>query len=805
MNKEKRKLLTDEILVSLFQGGLTDAKIGSMFGLTGEGVAYRRKKIGLKIEEKLTSHKEDIEQLKTTPIETLSEDYYKLTIEGFSEKYHLSKTVWLPYLRSLDIVSKYEKRISNFPSFTIDQERLIVAGLLGDGGIDEEGRYYEFHSKRQLQYLQLKQRLLRPYSKEIKEVPEGYQFETINHPGFKRFRELFYSKDVKGKLIPLEIISSLWDDSILAYWFFDDGNFADDEDVATFANFCPIKEQLEEFTVFLNNKYPWKFTCTKKGLFLPKHYSQELGKILVRYATPDVYYKIPESCISPAMVSGINIDELHSIKPKFYRICNDIGMKQKMEDIVFDYCRKNGFPYMHNTETYSKYLLDEFMKFNPKEENGIIVHNTAGQNFCESFFPNIYECHRKGYKSPLDSWQEQDYLRKLVKNRLQYADRLTSAAFRTGIKLTKACVSNFKPAIAKFLYSKYCLNGKVLDYSCGFGSRMLAAMSLGMEYSGFEPSEKTYSNLLSFGEFLKKRIGGNFDIKKMGSEIAPFKENYFGIAFSSPPYFDFEHYSNDVGQSVVQFPTLENWHKGYWFKTMENCYKALIDDGFFGICLSSANLGDLFDKTFAYAKEIGFYFHKDYAVPFKHVLSGGDKSETILMFSKKHSNSEPVFYEKKLHTRKFSTEIKDELMDVAKLERKISTPEEIDAAVLKFKELSPSRGVSRSAYQDGSLGVPSYVLEHKYGSWNKFIRFCGIEPGYETHDPVEYVKDFLKVCLNAGKFLSFYEYEKITGNPSTRLKRIFNAGKPFNYLREELKIVALKPELWPGFLGKIHC
>lgn len=804
MSENKRKLLTDDLLRILCQEGMSDAKIGSMFDMTGEGIAYRRKKIDFPNALKITPLKDSIKKLKSIPTDILSEDYYSLTRDEFSNRYRLSKTVWLPYLRSLGVLSKNEKRINDFPPLTVDQQRLIIAGMLGDGGITEDGCYYEFHSDKQVQYLQHKELLLRPYTKGIKKVQDGYAFETITHPNFKKYRELFYSKEVKGKLIPVDFIKNMWDDSILAYWFFDDGSFDDDDGVATIANFCPVKEHLAKIAVFLNDTYKWEFSCTKTGLFLPKRFSRELGKILIRYATPDVYYKIPEECISPSMVSAVSVNGLYSVKPKFYRVCNNEELKLKIEDVVFNHYRKSGFPFKDITETYTNYLIDEFVKFKPKEENGIIIHNTAGQNLCEYFFPNIYECHRKGCVSPLESWQDDEYLKKLVKNRLQYADRLTPAAFRTGIKLTKACVSNFKPAIAKYLYSQYCINGKLLDYSCGFGSRMLAAMSLGMEYSGFEPAEKTHANLLKFGTFLQKRIGGSFDIKKSGSEEAPFKENYFGFAFSSPPYYDFEHYSKDLGQSIVKFPSMEDWHKGYWFKTMENCYRSLIDEGFFGICLSSTNLGDLFDRTFAYAKEIGFYFHRDYAVPFKHVFSGGDKSETILIFSKKPSNATPVFYGKKIHYRNFSPIIKDGFIEVSGLKRKVASTEEINAAVLRFKESAPTKGVSRDLYKDGSLGVAPYVLEHKYGSWNKFVRSCGFDPGYEANTPVFHVEDYLKECLKANSVLSFYEYEKKTGKPSSRLKRLFNIGKPYHHLLEELRVIALNQSLWTDFLPEIN-
>jgi len=303
---------------------------------------------------------------------------------------------------------------------------------------------------------------------------------------------------------------------------------------------------------------------------------------------------------------------------------------------------------------------------------------------------------------------------------------------------------------------------------------------------------------------LKRRTRGKYEIRKTGSEIEPFRKNYYGFAFSSPPYFDYEQYSKDPGQSLVQYPEYEEWLEGYWFKTIQNCYESLVDDGFFGVCLSSATLGDILERTISYAKEIGFYFHKDFIIPFKHVLSGGDKSETVLIFSKspKFPEAKPVFYGK--HPIKKYTEVMDDgLTTVLSVKKKRYSQKEIISAVLKFKEIGPVKGVSRDAYQDGSLGVPPHVLEHKYGSWNYFIKSCGFLPCYEAFSAKEHIKNYLEVCHENNKILSFFEYEKITGKPSTRLKRLFYKDKPYSSFYERLKEVALKKDLWEKFIEEI--
>jgi len=806
--KDKKDSLTDKKLLSLCVTGYTDAAIGGMYNMTGEGVAYRRKKINISLDIKFNETKDNIEEFKKTPKEKLADDYYNLTQKEFSEKYKISKVVWRPHLKLLGLLSKQEKRIQSFPPLTIDQRRLIISGMLGDGGITEDGRYYEFHSEKQLQYLKKKKKLLNPFSKEIKKTSDGYEFETVSLPVFREYRNKFYSKGISGKFIPLDVIAEFWDDSILAYWFFDDGHYDDESGTATFANFCPDKNQLNNFVSFLNKKYGWRFSCGGTNIykvFIPKSHIKSFGNLLIRYATPDIYYKIPEPCLSPKMVSDIDFNKVSSIKPKFYRLSDNIDTKVLMENTIYDHYRSAGFPYMKHTDDRLNYLLDIFMEFKPECVNGVIPHNTIGLNLCEHFFPNIYECSRRGHKSPVTLWQDDYFLRKLIRNRLEHADRVTDSSMRTGIKLSKVGISNFKPAIAKYLFGEFGTNGKVLDYSCGFGSRMLAALSLDMEYCGFEPSEKTYSNLMRFGNFIKNRVNrGTFELRKSGSEEEPFKKNYFSFAFSSPPYFDFERYSLDEGQSLVKYPNYGDWLKKYWYKTMENCYESLVDGGFFGVCLSSSdNLGNILDETLSYAKEIGFYFFKDFAVPFKQVLSGKDRSEIVLIFSKTPCIFEPTFLGKRMHSNaKPIVTIKDDLMVVSEIKKQVYTEEEVNCAIEKFKKIALIKGpLSRDLCQDGSLlGVPSYVLEYKFKGWNAFIEACGFTPMYTTRTPRTHVRDFLEACNSFGRVLSFREYEKETGRPATRLKRLFGKGKPYHNLKDDLKVKALQPSLWPEFL-----
>lgn len=66
------------------------------------------------------------------------------------------------------------------------------------------------------------------------------------------------------------------------------------------------------------------------------------------------------------------------------------------------------------------------------------------------------------------------------------------------------------------------------------------------------------------------------------------------------------------------------------------------------------------------------------------------------------------------------------------------------------------------------------------------------------------VKEYFDWCLQERRVLAFSEYGKLTADKKNqKLKRLFNSGKTYHHLLQELKDVALKPDLWPEFLNKI--
>jgi len=780
------KDLTKDVLNKLYAEGLSDKEIGNRYSMTGEGVAYRRKKYGISLSCKDGVTKKSINDFKRIPKEVLQKDYYAMTVGKFSDKYAVSRTTWLPHLRSLGIIGKEEERRNSYPELTLSQKRWIIGGLLGDGGVSKELRYYESHCKAQEEYTKHKAVVLKPYSNSVKPSEKDcVRFCTVAHPFFKEFRDNFYSDSLSGKLVPVDYIWKHWGDEILAVWYFDDGSIDDLTGDITIANKCPERENLDELVNRINGRYGWSVNSGTQGslhrLYFPKSCRKEFGDLLLRFATPDLYYKIPEE----SLPHGIKVDIKHdSFYPKLYRSSSELD-KKKMEEEVFSYYRERGFPYSSFTEDRLKYMAKCFLDKDLVDKEGEIQHNTSGLALCEYFFPNMYDCCREKYNSPIKLWSSDTFLRKLVKNRLNYSERINDAAMRRGIKLSKYCVSNFKPMISLYLFKKYCPSGVVFDYSAGFGSRMLAAMSLGLKYKACEPSTKTRENLIKFGNFLKEEIGGDFQIEPCGSET--YCEGFCDFSFSSPPYFDFEKYSDEPTQSINRFPVYEDWLEGYWRATIRNSYKMLSDSGKFGVCLSPYCREGILNKTYEIALSEGFYFEEEYKCPFKHVLGGSGKYEVVLIFNKKPLNAEK--YPKLALSVSVDT-VSIESQNERKNFRKVYSNASLEGIESHFKDLAAKSGVSRSTYAESGInGIPVHVLERRFGSWNEFLRACGLEPQYEAQTPVEIIEDYFKVCVEHNEALSLYRYGKLTETSRcTKMKRLFNKGKKYHHLKGRLAV-----------------
>ena len=157
-------------------------------------------------------------------------------------------------------------------------------------------------------------------------------------------------------------------------------------------------------------------------------------------------------------------------------------------------------------------------------------------------------------------------------------------AIRRALELvTGENVTNFKAQNAKAIVEHLCpvLWGNIYDYSAVYGGRLLGITSSNMRYNyiGIDPNTETIKYLDYLNNCIEEAVGIKGEIIQSVSE--EYQPNDIDLAFSSPPYFNLEKYSDEKTQCMVRYRTLNEWFSGYAEPTIKNIYKGLNKDGIF--------------------------------------------------------------------------------------------------------------------------------------------------------------------------------------------------------------------------------
>jgi hypothetical protein len=111
-------------------------------------------------------------------------------------------------------------------------------------------------------------------------------------------------------------------------------------------------------------------------------------------------------------------------------------------------------------------------------------------------------------------------------------------------------INQFRPTIAKWVYSTLKPVVGILDFSSGWGGRLLAAMSMGIPYIGIDANknlERAYSQMIQ-----TYQPDANVTMIFKPSEQIDFSKFKYDLIFTSPPYFMLEEYEKMPAYSSKQ-------------------------------------------------------------------------------------------------------------------------------------------------------------------------------------------------------------------------------------------------------------
>ena len=330
--------------------------------------------------------------------------------------------------------------------------------------------------------------------------------------------------------------------------------------------------------------------------------------------------------------------------------------EQVIEDVFNIYRSINIVPINYYTEQGLHNAINELASANYNEvDRGVIgLGNNQGQGINRFCFPNMMTAEPKGRgsNSLKDRFYDDTKLRRAIRICFEFrtGDNLASpTALRRALELvTGENIQNFKSQNARAIVEYLCpvLWGNVYDYSAGYGGRLLgiSGSSMSYNYTAVDPNTETIEYLHYLNDCIYDSLGRRGTLHKNVSEA--YQPEDIDLAFSSPPYFNLEKYSDEPTQCMNQFTTLDDWFDGYVAPTMQNIYQGLNSDGVFATNIADYKVGGktefkVCERWIATAEKLGFKYQQTIKMMLNtrpgvgnDKVAGREKWEGVYVFTK---------------------------------------------------------------------------------------------------------------------------------------------------------------------------
>ena len=338
----------------------------------------------------------------------------------------------------------------------------------------------------------------------------------------------------------------------------------------------------------------------------------------------------------------------------------DNAGKQSIQDEVFDIYRSVGIvPITYYSLDGCRQQVNELAtKTKSIKDRTLGVGNNEGLAFGRFFFPNMQDArwNNNATVSIKSRFNHDNKLKRAIKlayvHRDEGADTVIPKNIRRALELVNGgTIQNFKPMNARAVWEYICpvFRGNLLDFSSGYGGRMLGAMTsnLRYHYTGIDPNTRTFQGLEALGQLLNEQnIGSGYAMNCMPSEEFDPEPGFYEAAFSSPPYFNLETYTDEPTQCMNRYTTLSAWFDGYVAPTLQMVHKALADDGTYAVNIADYKNGKeqfaIVDQWKTISKQVGFEYHETVDMILNvrpgvgnNKLEKAYKSEGIYIFQKK--------------------------------------------------------------------------------------------------------------------------------------------------------------------------
>lgn len=314
---------------------------------------------------------------------------------------------------------------------------------------------------------------------------------------------------------------------------------------------------------------------------------------------------------------------IYSFTPKMYADADEKGKNEIVEKLFQVYRSRNIYPIYYYNDEGVREEIGECINKDVSEFDGTHLYrrNMQGSDLCRFIYRNLEHVAVGTTKN--NSMYERFFNDHKLKKAIHFCLRFEVARPRRILSAMQliggGVATNFHPMKAKAIYEFYCPKGGIIyDYASGFGGRLLGALSSKNNYFyvGVDPNTETIHWGNQMGNYIEQVTGrtGSFLLKPVGSEVYKPPKDMVDFAFSSPPYFNLEKYSDEETQCYIKYPELESWFDNYVQKTIENLYYTLKPNRFYAVNIADFNLGnkriEYVDRWLELSKNAGFNFYK---------------------------------------------------------------------------------------------------------------------------------------------------------------------------------------------------
>lgn len=318
---------------------------------------------------------------------------------------------------------------------------------------------------------------------------------------------------------------------------------------------------------------------------------------------------------------------LRQLSKQAWTQADDDG-KLAIEQEVFDiYRSRNIVPINYYSLEGCQELVYDLANKKKRVENGTIqVGNNAGLTLGRFWFENMQDArwNDNDTVSLRSRFNHDAKLKRAIKLCYQHRDEGEDSVIpknlRRALELVNGgTIQNFKPMNARAMWEYICptLFGNVLDFSSGYGGRMMGAMTSRMRYNytGIDPNTKTYQGLVALGELLTDSgQGSGYRMHCIPSEEFDPEAGYYQAAFSSPPYFNLETYSDEPTQCMNRCNNVRDWFELYVEPTLNMLHRALEQDAIYAVNIADYRTGkekfEIVEPWKQLSEKAGFVFEK---------------------------------------------------------------------------------------------------------------------------------------------------------------------------------------------------